>query len=75
MYVSKILFETDFDECFTYLSSDKQTIDKIIEKLDLEGFYCNDKTTSNWSHQEQIDNIIDWNSIERYKNYSTTAGL
>lgn len=66
----KILFETDFDARFTYLSADRKTIDELIEKLNLEGFYCNNKTKSDWSHEEQKNNVIDWNSEERYKNYS-----
>ncbi len=67
---NKILFETDFDERFTCLSSDRETIDEIINKLDLEGFYCNNKTKTYWSHEEQNDNLIDWDSEERYKNYA-----
>jgi hypothetical protein len=67
---NKILFETNFDERFTCLSSDRKTTNDIIEKLDLEGFYCNNKTKANWSYEEQNDNLIDWDSEERYKNYA-----
>jgi len=64
----KILFETDFDSRFTYLSSDRKTIDDIVERLDLEGFYCNDNTKSYWSYKEENKDLIDWESKERYKN-------
>lgn len=67
---NKILFETDFDSRFTYLSSDKKTVDEIITQLDLEGFYCDNKTKHDWSYIEQTDNLIDWSSEERYKNYA-----
>ena len=66
---NNILFETDFDSRFTYFSSDKKTIDEIITKLDLEGFYCDSKIKHDWSYAEQTENIIDWSSEERNKNY------
>lgn len=67
---NKILFETDFDNRFTYLSSDRKTIGDIVERLDLEGFYCNDNTKSYWSYEDQNKNLIDWDSEERNKNYA-----
>jgi hypothetical protein len=62
---SKILLATDFDARFSYLSSDKSTLQVMIEKLDLEGFYCNATTKQGWSYHLQKRNTIDWSSPER----------
>jgi len=64
----KILLATDSDARFSYLSSDKATLNFIIDKLDLDGFYCNATTRQGWSYHLQTENIIDWSSPER-KNY------
>jgi hypothetical protein len=66
----RILFQTNFDMRFTYLSADRKTIDDIVRKLDLEGFYCNDSTKIYWSYEEQKTNLIDFHSEERYKKYA-----
>ncbi|MEJ7560025.1 MAG: DUF2711 family protein [Pedobacter sp.] len=47
----KVLVATDFDARFSYLSSDKETLKYIIEKVDLEGFYCNATTRYGWSYE------------------------
>jgi len=62
---NKIFFVNDFDDCFTFLSSDKKTIDKIISEIDLEGFYCDDTTKPEWSFERQTGEIIDFFSPER----------
>ena len=61
----KILLTTDSDARFSYLSSDRATLKYIIDKLDLEGFYCNATTRHGWSYQVQTENVIDWSSPER----------
>jgi hypothetical protein len=65
---NKLLLATDSDARFSYLSSDKENLKFIIDKLNLEGFYCNDTTRSPWSYQPLTSNAIDWSSPER-KNY------
>jgi Protein of unknown function (DUF2711) len=67
---NRILIATDFDQRFSYLSSTKEIIDDLIAKADLEGFFCNQTTRSDWSYNEQTENTIDWHSPERYKNYA-----
>jgi len=64
----KILLVTDHDARFSYISSDKETLKFIINKLDLEGFYCNPTTRRSWSLKPLPSNVIDWSSPER-KNY------
>lgn len=66
----KILISTDFDQRFSYLSSTEETTRRLIEKCGLEGFFCNEETRGDWSYIEQRENIIDWQSPERYKNYA-----
>ncbi len=66
----QILFATDFDKCFTYLSGNTKTIEIIINKLGLEGFYCDAATKADWSFEEQTDNLINLASPERKKNYA-----
>jgi len=66
----KIVLTTGFDERFTYLSASKETVATIIEEASLEGFYCNETTRSIWSDKLQTEDIIDWSSPERKKNYA-----
>jgi hypothetical protein len=66
----KILVATEFDQAFSYLSSTKEVVKKLINDADLEGFFCNDTTRQGWSYVEQKKNIIDWSSKERKKNYA-----
>ena len=63
----RILLVTDHDARFSYISSDKETLKFIINKLDLEGFYCNPTTRHHWSHKPLPSNVIDWSSPERKK--------
>jgi hypothetical protein len=67
---NKILISTDFDQRFSYLSSSKNIVDDLIRKADLEGFFCKETTRPDWSYLQQSENIIDWQSPERYKNYA-----
>jgi hypothetical protein len=64
----KVLLATDSDARYSYLSSDKETLKFIIEKIDLEGFYCNATTRPGWSYELPTKDTIDWSSLER-KNY------
>lgn len=66
----KIVLATDFDKQFTYLSATKEMVQTIIDAANLEGFYCNDTTRAEWSVNLQTDNLIDWSSPERRKNYA-----
>lgn len=58
----KILFETNVDERFTYVSGDKSTIDKMVEAINLEGFYCDTNTKPYWSDEVETGETIDWSS-------------
>jgi len=62
---NKVLITTDFDDRFSYLSSDRETLKLIIDKLDLEGFYCNSSTKPGWSYSLLTGGKIDWDSPER----------
>jgi len=61
----KILLATNSDARFSYLSSDSATLNYMIDKLDLEGFFCNEATREGWSYHAQTENLIDWSSPER----------
>jgi hypothetical protein len=67
---NRVLIATDFDQRFSYLSSTKELLNDLIQRADLEGFYCDEATRPDWSYIEQKENIIDWKSPERYKNYA-----
>lgn len=64
-----VLIATDFDQSFSYLSSTHKILSHLIQGAGLEGFYCDESTRPEWSYKEQHENIIDWQSPERYKNY------
>jgi hypothetical protein len=66
----KIVFATYFDKRFSYLSGSKDAVNSIIQKAELEGFYCNETTRQEWSDKLQTENVIDWSSPERKKNYT-----
>jgi hypothetical protein len=69
---NKILVVEDFDERFTYLLGSEHDIADLIETLNLEGFYCDDLTVSNWSYETLNDNLkINWEeSVEMSKTIS-----
>ena len=64
---NKLVIDTEFDARFSYLSGSKEMVKFIIEQANLEGFYCTETTRSGWSHKEQTENVIDWDSAERNK--------
>ena len=57
---NQIKLATDFDQRFTYLSSTRNIVDKLIEEVNLEGFFCSETTRADWSYIEQTENLIDW---------------
>ncbi|RZK24951.1 MAG: DUF2711 family protein [Flavobacterium sp.] len=65
---NKIILVTDFDLRFSYLSSDQETLDFFLSKINLEGFYCNATTRPGWSHELSNEDMINWKSSEN-KNY------
>lgn len=67
---NKIILATDFDKRFSYLSASKKMVEIIIEQTNIEGFYCNETTRSEWSDKGQTENIVDWQSPERQKKYA-----
>jgi hypothetical protein len=46
---NEVLLTTHWDSHFSMLCSDKDTVNKIVEFADLEGFFCDDKTEIYWS--------------------------
>jgi hypothetical protein len=48
---NEILFTIHWDSFFTMLCSDRQTIEKILEKYPFEGFFCDKTTEIYWSVQ------------------------
>lgn len=64
---NKILIAHDFDQRFTYFLGTKEIINEFIATLDLEGFYCNEKTLGCWSYEpeENIPNKMTWGDEER----------
>jgi hypothetical protein len=47
--MNEVLYTTHWDSHFTFLCSDKKTVDKILEKYPFEGFYCGPDTEIYWS--------------------------
>ncbi|CEG27081.1 DUF2711 family protein [Bacillus sp. B-jedd] len=45
----EILLTTHWDSHFSLLCSDKETVKKIVNACNLEGFYCTDRTKIYWS--------------------------
>ena len=62
---NKILIATYFDQRFTYLSSSRELVNDLVNKANLEGFFCNETTRPDWSYTEPSGNMIDWQSPER----------
>lgn len=52
--MNEVLFATDWDSHFTFLCSDRQTVEKILEKHPFEGFYCAPETELYWSIRSKI---------------------
>ncbi|MFJ7936184.1 DUF2711 family protein [Sporosarcina sp. NPDC096371] len=46
---NKILLTTHWDSHFSMLCSDKNTVNKIVDSCNLEGFYCSEHTEIYWS--------------------------
>lgn len=56
----KILIVTDFDCHHTYFFGNQETISELVSSIDLEGFYCDNLTTRNWSYEPiPQDRIVD----------------
>lgn len=47
---SKLLVVQNFDQRFTYILGQRTTLSEIIRALDLEGFFCDQKTSQSWSY-------------------------
>lgn len=45
---NKILFTTAFDYHHGFICSDRETIEKLIDKFQFEGFFCSQDTTTWW---------------------------
>jgi len=57
----KILIIEDFDQRYTYFLGDELTIRDLIRSLDLEGFYCDEFTTKDWSYDIIPDELkVSW---------------
>ncbi len=49
---SKVLVAQDFDQRFSYILGPLETVEELINTLNLEGFYCSDITPEWWSYRE-----------------------
>ncbi len=49
---SKVLVAQDFDQRFSYILGPLETVEELINTLNLEGFYCSDNTPEWWSYRE-----------------------
>ena len=58
---SKILIVQDFDQRFSYILGSYETVNEIVNKLELEGFYCGEMTPEWWSYRKipKLD-LINW---------------
>ncbi|WP_295794476.1 DUF2711 family protein [Mucilaginibacter sp.] len=52
--MNEVLVTTHWDSHFTFLCSDRQTIEKILELYPFEGFYCTPETEVYWSIRSKI---------------------
>ena len=58
------LIQQDFDERFFCIYSNKNFVTKIVNSLDLEGFYCDDSTPTYWSKDDgKIIQEINWDEL------------
>lgn len=48
-----VLFSIGWDDFFYLICSDKPSIEKIRQQVPIEGFYCDNKTNSNWYWTEE----------------------
>jgi len=59
---SKLQIVTDFDCHQSYFMGEKNMIYDLVNKIDLEGFYCDRLTTRNWSFDViPEERVVDWN--------------
>ncbi|MBK9288089.1 MAG: DUF2711 family protein [Flavobacteriales bacterium] len=57
----RYLIVTDFDCCHSYFLGSRMDIERLVQELDLEGFYCTPETTGSWSYCEvPPDKQVDW---------------
>jgi len=59
-----ILIVQDFDQRFSYIFGNQDFIIKMVKDLDLEGFYCDDKTIEAWSLIPEIHKKMEWKTKE-----------
>lgn len=52
--MNEILLTTHWDSHFTFLCSDKETIETILKEYPFEGFYCKPDTKIYWSINSKI---------------------
>ena len=48
-----ILFSMGWDDFYYLICSDKASIEKVLSKSPIEGFYCDEKTSSRWYWTEE----------------------
>ncbi len=49
----ELLFAVGWDDFFFLICSNKQNLNKIVDTLNFEGFYCNDLTDAAWEFTKQ----------------------
>lgn len=67
-----ILFTIDWDSFFYIICSDKKTIDEILQKSKIEGFFCTNKTKHTWEwREEEFIKLIESESQAEKKSHWT----
>ena len=54
---SKVLVVVDLDDRFTYFLGNEHNLIDLTKQLDLEGFYCDNLTASDWSYEIIEDSL------------------
>lgn len=60
----KFLIVQDFDQRFSYIFGNRGFVEKMVTELDLEGFYCDDKTIEAWSLIPENHKKMKWKTKE-----------
>ncbi len=67
-----ILFTIEWDSFFYLICSDKKTIDEILKKSNIEGFFCKSTTKHTWEwKEEEFTKLLESESQAEKKSYWT----
>lgn len=68
-----VLFTIEWDSFFYLICSDKKTIDEVLRKSKIEGFFCTNKTkhTWEWNEEEFIKLLESEPQVEKESHWTT----